>query len=170
MSFCPSIRLFAQAFSRNRWGIFSKLCHDVKNSYEVFAWLGFSEKNICRRNGENRSKMGLFQFIEKFGRYFFLICSIIKLFYFKCNIVIIYNTRNWRNDTTESQKEKMACSDAYAGGKWNLTVQCYSKQTNKMLSLKILLMLKCGTRTSLYAIQYKWQPGSVLMFCHFRNG
>ena len=31
-------------------------------------------------------------------------------------------------------------------------------------------MLKCETRTSIYAVQYKWQPGSVLMFCHyFRN-
>ena len=128
MSFRPSIRLFAQAFSRNRWGIFSKLYHDVKNSWSFYV-TGLFGKNICRRNGENRSKIGLFQFIEKFGRYFFLICSIIKLFYFKCNIVIIYNTRNWRNDTTESQKEKMACSDAHAGGKWNLTVQCIvSKQ------------------------------------------
>ena len=46
-----------------------------------------------------------------------------------------------------------------------------SKQTNKMWSLKSLVMLKCESWTSLYAVQYKWQPGSVLMFCHyFRNG
>ena len=44
-------------------------------------------------------------------------------------VVIIYNTRNWSNDTTESQKEKKACFNAHAGGKWNLTVQCIvSKQ------------------------------------------
>ena len=31
-------------------------------------------------------------------------------------------------------------------------------------------MLKCESRTSLYAVQYKRQPGSVLMFRHyFRN-
>ena len=26
-------------------------------------------------------------------------------------------------------------------------------------------MLKCEIRTRLHAVQYKWQPGSVLMFC-----
>ena len=56
----------------------------------------------------------------------------------------------------------------------------YSKQTNlkgvyswnKMWSLKSLVMLKCESRTSLHAVQYKWQPGSILMFCpyYFRNG
>ena len=40
------------------------------------------------------------------------------------NIVIIYNTRNWSNDTTESQKEKNACFNAHAEGKQNLAVQC----------------------------------------------
>ena len=28
--------------------------------------------------------------------------------------VMIYNTRNWSNDTTESQKEKKTCFNAYA--------------------------------------------------------
>ena len=49
----------------------------------------------------------------------------------------------------------------------------YSKQTNKMWLLKSLVMLKCEVRTSLHAVQYKSQPGSVLMFCpyyYFRNG
>ena len=49
----------------------------------------------------------------------------------------------------------------------------YSKQTNfrggypwnKMCLLKSLVMLKCESRTSLHALQYKYQPGSVLMFC-----
>ena len=43
---------------------------------------------------------------------------------------------------------------------------------NKMWSLKGLAMLKCESRTSLLAVQRKWQPGSVLMFCsyHFKNG
>ena len=48
----------------------------------------------------------------------------------------------------------------------------YSKQTNlkvvycwnKMQSLNGLQMLKCQSRTSLHAVQNKWQPGSVLMF------
>ena len=54
----------------------------------------------------------------------------------------------------------------------------YSKQANlkgvyswdKMWPLKSLVMLKCESRTSLHAVQYR-QPASVLMFCHyFRNG
>ena len=42
---------------------------------------------------------------------------------------------------------------------------------NKMWSLKGLAMLKCEIKTSLYAVQCKWQPGSVLMFCsyYFKN-
>ena len=38
------------------------------------------------------------------------------------NTVMIYNTRNQSNDTTEIQKENKACFNAYAEGKWNLTV------------------------------------------------
>ena len=55
----------------------------------------------------------------------------------------------------------------------------YSKQTNlkgeyfrnKMWSLKGLVMLQCKSGTSLHAVQYTRQPGSVLMFCpyYFRN-
>ena len=43
---------------------------------------------------------------------------------------------------------------------------------NKIRSLKGLVMLECESRTSLHAVQYKWQIGSVLMFCpsFFRNG
>ena len=33
------------------------------------------------------------------------------------NIVMIYNTRNRSNDTTETQTEKMACFNAHAAGK-----------------------------------------------------
>ena len=42
---------------------------------------------------------------------------------------------------------------------------------NKMWSLEGLVMSKCESRTSLHAVQYKLQSGSVLMFCpyHFRN-
>ena len=39
--------------------------------------------------------------------------------------------------------------------KVKLDCPMYSKQTNKMWSLKSLVMLKCETRTSLYAVQYK---------------
>ena len=47
----------------------------------------------------------------------------------------------------------------------------YNKQTNKMWSSKSLVMLKCGNRNSLHAVQHKWQLGSILMFCpyYFRN-
>ena len=60
-----------------------------------------------------------------------------------------------------------------------LNTSMYSKQTNlkglyswnKMWSLKSLAMLKCESRTTLHAVEYKWQSGSVLMFCsyYFRN-
>ena len=43
---------------------------------------------------------------------------------------------------------------------------------NKLKSLRSLVILKCGRRTSLHAVQYKWQSGSVLMSCLYsvRNG
>ena len=87
------------------------------------------------------------------------------------NTVMIYNTRNWSNYTTESQKEKKTCFNAHAGRKWNLNAQCMQTSLkgvyswNKMWSLKSLVMLKCESWTSLHAVQYKWQSGSVLMFC-----
>ena len=58
---------------------------------------------------------------------------------------MIYNTRNRSNDTTESQKEKKTCLNAHNG--------VYS--WSKMWSLKSLAMLKCESRTSLHAVQYK---------------
>ena len=41
---------------------------------------------------------------------------------------------------------------------------------NKML-WKSLAMLKCESRSSIHAVQYKWQPGSVRMSCsyYFKN-
>ena len=42
---------------------------------------------------------------------------------------------------------------------------------NKMWSLKSLAMLKCESRTSLYVVQNKRQPGSVLIiYYYFNNG
>ena len=54
-------------------------------------------------------------FYEYWGK-FFLICSYFLQIFFSIfrNVVIIYNTRNWSNDTTESQKEKQACFNARA--------------------------------------------------------
>ena len=52
--------------------------------------------------------------------------------------------------TTESQKEKKICFNAH--------FQCsQSKITglNKMWSLKGLVMLKCESRASLHAVQYR---------------
>ena len=51
---------------------------------------------------------------------------------------MIYNTRNWSNDTTESQKEKLDLFTAHFQ-------YSQSKITglNKMWSLKSLAMLKC---------------------------
>ena len=63
---------------------------------------------------------------------------------------MIYNTRNRRNDTTESQKEKKICFNAHSQ-------YSQSKITglNKMWSLKSLAMLRCEIGTSLHAVQYK---------------
>ena len=78
-----------------------------------------------------------------------------------------------------SQKKK-TCFNAHVGGKWNLNIQCmqtnlkgvYSWWLLKMWLSKSLVMLKCESRTSLHEVQYKWQPGSALMFCryYFING
>ena len=42
----------------------------------------------------------------------------------------------------------------------------------RMWSLQSLAMIKCESRTSLDAVPYKRQPGSVLTFCscYFKNG
>ena len=65
------------------------------------------------------------------------------------NTVMIYNTRNWSNDTAESQK-KTTCFNAHFQ---------YSQSKimglNKMWSLKSLAMLKCESRTSLHVVKYK---------------
>ena len=64
---------------------------------------------------------------------------------------MICNNWNRTNDTTENQNEKKTCFNAYAGG---VKRDCpsYSKQANKMW-LKSLSMLKCDSRTGLYAVQ-----------------
>ena len=38
--------------------------------------------------------------------------------------MIYINTRNQSKDLAETQKEKKACFNDHAGGKWNLNVQC----------------------------------------------
>ena len=91
------------------------------------------------------------------------------------NTVMIYNSRNRSNNSTESQKEEKTCFNVR--GKWNLNVQCMLTNLkgvyswNKMWPLTSLVILKCESGTTLHAAQYKWQPGSVLMFCpyYFRN-
>ena len=70
-------------------------------------------------------------------------------------------------NTTERQKEKKTFFNAHF--QYN---QSEITGLNEMWSLKSLAMLKCEGRTNLHAVQYKWQPGSVLMFCSylFMNG
>ena len=88
---------------------------------------------------------------------FFLSClDFLKFFH---NTVMIYNTRNQSNYTTEIQKERkpvlMSMQD--------LNVQCMLTNFkgvyswNKMWSIKSLVMLKRESSTSLHAAQYKWQ-------------
>ena len=63
---------------------------------------------------------------------------------------MVYNTKNWSNDTTESQKEEKTCVNAhFKYSQSNIT------GLNKMLPLTSLAMLKCESRTSLHAVQYK---------------
>ena len=80
---------------------------------------------------------------------------------------MIYNTKNGSNDTTESQKEKNTCFNAYFQYS-----QSKIKGLSKKWSLKSLAMIKSESRTNPHAVQYKWQPGSVLMFYsyYFKNG
>ena len=86
----------------------------------------------------------------------FLLIRFFKIFH---NLLMVYNTRNWSNDTTESQKEEKTCVNAhFKYSQSNIT------GLNKMLPLTSLAMLKCESRTSLHAVQYKWQACSVLMF------
>ena len=63
---------------------------------------------------------------------------------------MIYHARNLSNDTTESEKGKKTCFNAYFQ---------YSQSKimglNKMWSLKNLVMLKFESRISLLGIQYK---------------
>ena len=89
--------------------------------------------------------------------------EFFKIFH---NTVMIYNIRNRSNYTTESQEEKNTCFNVHAG-KWNLNVQFMQTNLkgvyiwNKMWSLKSLVMFKCESRTSLHAVQHKWQSGFV---------
>ena len=39
--------------------------------------------------------------------------------------------------------------------------------SNKMCLLKDLTKLKCESRTNQHAVQYKYQPGFVMMFCSY---
>ena len=98
------------------------------------------------------SHISIFHFsIFPFLVFVFFFVFVFSIFH---NIVIIYNTTNWSNDTTESQEKK----GLFQRSCWRkLRIDCpmYSKQTNKMWLLKSLVMLKCETRTSLYAVQYK---------------
>ena len=68
---------------------------------------------------------------EVYSSWFILIFSWFLLIFH--NAVMIYNTRNRNNDTTENQKEKKVCFNAYAGGK--LTVQIWKIYT---------LGIRCG--------------------------
>ena len=75
---------------------------------------------------------------------------------------MIYNTRNLSNDTTESQKEKKDLFHCKCRRKVKLDCTVHSNQTNKMWSLKCLVILKCESRTSLHAVQ-------LLVNCWSRN-
>ena len=61
---------------------------------------------------------------------------------------MIYNTRDWSNDTTESQKEKKTCFNAnFQSSQSKIT------ELNKMWSLRNLAMFKCDSKTSLHTVQ-----------------
>ena len=62
---------------------------------------------------------------------------------------MIYNSRNWNNDTTESQKENRRFDAHFQYSQSKIT------GLSKMWSLKSLVLLKCESRISLYAVQNK---------------
>ena len=65
---------------------------------------------------------------------------------------MIYNTRHRSKDATESQNEKKTCFNAhfqYSRSK----ISTVGKK--KVQSVKSLAMLKCESRNSLQAVQYK---------------
>ena len=66
------------------------------------------------------------------------------------NTLMIYNTRNRSKDTTKSQNEKKTCFNTHFQYS-----QSKITRLNKMWSLKSLAILKCGSRDSLHAVQYK---------------
>ena len=69
---------------------------------------------------------------------------------------MIYNTKNRSNDTTESQKEKKTCFNAYFQYSQSKIMDNEGAYSSKnMWSLKSLVKLKCERRTSLHAVQYK---------------
>ena len=67
---------------------------------------------------------------------------------------MICNTRNRGNDTTESQKETKTCFNAY-----------FQYSHSKITGLNSMWSLKCESRTSSHAVQYKWQE--ALLWCFF---
>ena len=75
---------------------------------------------------------------------------------------MIYNTRNWSNDTIKSQKEKKSYFTAL-----------FHYGQSKITGLNKMWSLCWSLRVELVYMQYqyKWQPGSVLMFCYYcKNG
>ena len=86
---------------------------------------------------------------------------------------MICNTRDRSNYTTETQKEKrpvlIFMQEESETWMFNACKQIWKVY---ILTLKSLVMLKCESRSSLHALQCKWQPGSVLKFCpyYFKNG
>ena len=62
---------------------------------------------------------------------------------------MIYNNINWNNDTTESQKENRRFDAHFQYSQSKIT------GLSKMWSLKSLVLLKCESRISLYAVQNK---------------
>ena len=69
---------------------------------------------------------------------------------------MIYNTRNRSNDTTENQKVKKTCFNShFQYSQPKITDNKGICSWNKMWLLKGLAKLKCETKTSLHAVQYK---------------
>ena len=62
---------------------------------------------------------------------------------------MIYNTRNWSNDTTERQKKNTSFNVHFQYSQSKIT------RLNKMWSLRTLVMLKCESRTNLHAAECK---------------
>ena len=120
----------------------TKLSYDIRSFLQVgfrfqyqlinLAWLSFDSFSFTFK---------IFTIFHDFSWLFLFFLDFFSIFH---DTVMIYNTRNWSSDTTESQIEK---KKTYFNAYFQYS-QLKITGLNKMWSLKSLAMLKSESRTS----------------------